>query len=112
MKVIDKIINNYEGARGPVFRFAEFYYEHNGHKFKVHYEAEDSVPCASVGMDWYQSLSIMTSDGTWKQVSDAKVVGACTHYELDNNKTREAKIKEMLDDADKKFQDYIVKLWS
>ena len=105
MKTIDKIINFKE----DYFNFAEFYYEHNGRKFKVHYENTSSMPCATKGSDWYQSLSVMKEDGTWGQVSDAEIVGAPTHYRLHNTKSAQA--RPLLDEADKKFQSYIKKIY-
>ena len=105
MRTIDKTIN----FKGEYFDFAEFYYEHNGRKFKVHYEGTSSMPCASIGHDWYQSLSVMKEDGTWEQVTDAKVVGAPTHYELHYKRAAEA--RALLAEADKKFQSYIKKIY-
>ena len=106
MKTIEKIVRF--DSKGYL-DFAELYYEHNGRKFKVHYEATTSSPCASIGHDWYQSLSIMKEDGTWEQVTDAKVVGAPTHYEMAYR--READIRPMLAEAEKKFQSYIKKIY-
>lgn len=94
-----------------MFDFAEFYYEHNGKKFRVHYEATRDAPCARTGMDWYQSLSIMTPDGTWKQVADAEIVGAVSHYTLRDNYQNAALIEKMLADAEIKFKSYIEKIW-
>lgn len=62
-------------------RFATRIVEHNGNKFRIHLEDTSNSPCASVGQDWYHSLSIMTADGTFKQITDAKEVGSSvSHY--------------------------------
>lgn len=106
MKILNEIVKTNVKAD---LDFAEFYLEHNGRKFRVHYEATRDVPCARIGGDWYQSLSIMTADGTWEQITDARVVGAYTHYELCNTPIQMAKY--MLDKAIKKFQDYIIKIY-
>lgn len=110
MKTIEKIVKTYVEYGREFLEFAEFYYEHNGKKFRVHYEGTTSIACASIGQDWYESLSVMTKDGTWQQVADAKIVGAVGHAKLWH--TEMEKVIPLLDDAEKKFKAYIKKIWS
>ncbi len=107
MKTIERIVKTNDRNN---LVFAEFYYEHNGKKFRVHYVATTDRPLASIGGDWEQSLSIMLPDGTWEQVADAAIVGAVTHYDLCYKQME--KVRPLLDDAEKKFQAYIKKIWS
>ena len=108
MKQLKKIINT-DGGR---FHFAEFYYEHNGKKFKVHYEATTNVPCASKGGDWYQSLCVMKPDGTWQQVTDAEMLGAVSHYELDRHDRDLDYVGAKLNEAERIFKKHIVDIYS
>ena len=107
MKTLRKIIDK----RNNLFNFAEFYYEHNGRKFKVHYEATGDMPCASRGNDWYQSLSVMTNDGTWEQVTDAEILGAVSHYDLYRHRTDIAFVEKELNKAEKIFKQYITEIY-
>ena len=108
MKTLKKIVKIDVGH----FNFAEFYFEHNGKKFKVHYEATSSMPCAATGHDWYQSLCIMTNDGTWAQITDAEVLGAVTHYQLYRNRDNISFVNDKLDEAEKIFKKYIEEIYS
>ncbi|MBO7509943.1 MAG: hypothetical protein J6T35_02060 [Bacteroidales bacterium] len=85
----------------------DVYLEHNGHKFQIHYEAEDSVPCATRGNDWYNALKIMTEDGAFEQITDAQVVGAPTHYEMKRYARRGMSFAPEMEEAIAKFKEFI-----
>ena len=55
--------------------------EYNGKKFRMHLEYTHSMPMAIKGHDWYHSLSILTDNGTFSQITDAEEVGSSvSHY--------------------------------
>lgn len=88
-------------------RSFDVYLEYNGHKFQIHYEAEDSTPCATRGSDWYNSLKIMTSDGTFSQITDAQTIGAPTHYDMKTLCRRGQPFDALMEKAIVKFKEFI-----
>lgn len=80
--------------------------EWNGRKFRYTVTVTDSSPLCTVGQDWYHSLCVMQTDGTWAQVADAKSVGApYTHYGLVYRPV--ADIKFRIREIFNAFNDYI-----
>lgn len=72
MKILFENIKRYSATR---------IVEYNGKKFRMYLEGTNSMPCASVGHDWYHSLSILTDNGKFSQITDAEEVGSSvSHY--------------------------------